>query len=470
MTTQHHNLGREAIVIGASIGGLLAARVLADHYDHVTILERDRFPEVGQNRKGVPQGQHTHGLLARGREVLEDLFPGLTDSLVAQGALLKDLGADIGWFNLGAYHCRYTSGLLGLAVSRPRLEAAVRTRVLALPNVDAIEGCDVLGLVTEAGHPQGSDPAGCRVTGVRMIRRQAGSAEEVRTADLVVDAAGRGSRSPAWLDALGYARPREEQVKIGVGYATRTYAWDTNRATPDGIVMASAPPDTRGGVMLVQEGGRFIVTLMGYLGDAPPTDEAGFLEFARSLPAPEIYDAIKHAAPLTDVVAFKYPSSLRRRYERLARFPEGYLVYGDALCSFNPIYGQGMTARALEALALRDCLRQGTASLAPRFFRQASRVIDIPWSLAVGNDLRYAEVEGPRDAKVQFTNWYVSKLHVAARHDPEVARAFLKVINLMAPPPSVMSPRIALRVLRGNLAPRKLAAPPAGAYLPAPSV
>jgi 2-polyprenyl-6-methoxyphenol hydroxylase-like FAD-dependent oxidoreductase len=444
MAPTAHQTQREAIVIGASMGGLLAARILADHYDQVTLLERDAFPAPGENRKGVPQGQHTHGLLARGRELLEQLFPGLTDELVGLGAERADIGMTVRWFHHGGYHRQSTSGMEGLAVSRPTLEAQVRARLLALPNVRAIERCDVLGLVAEEG--------GGRVIGVRLIRRAAGSAEEVAHSDLVVDASGRGSRSPAWLGALGYGRPPEEQVRIGLGYATRYYRRDpAEPATETGIVMTTTSPGTRGGVMLWQEQSSFVVTVVGYFGDHPPTDEAGFLEFARSLPAPEIYQAIRRAEPLTPISAYKYPASLRRRYERLRRFPAGYLVFGDALCSFNPIYGQGMTACALEALALDACLRRGERQLARRFFASAARVIDIPWGLAVGNDLRHPQVEAPRSAMTRFINWYIGKLHRVAWEDQTVALAFLKVINLMAPPPSVMRPEIAMRVLRGNL-------------------
>lgn len=435
---------REAIVIGASMGGLLAARALADFYDQVTLLERDAFPEPGKNRKGVPQGQHTHGLLARGREVLEELFPGLTDDVVRLGGDLADIGTTVRWFHHGGYHQPVTSGMQGLAVSRPTLEAAVRGRLLALPNVRVVERCDVLGLV--------ADEERGRVTGVRIIRRGAGSAEEVLRADLVVDASGRGSRSPAWLATLGYERPAEEQVRIGLGYATRFYRRDPDDpATVTGIIMASTPPHTGGGVMLWQDGGRFVVTLAGYFGAHPPTDEAGFLEFARGLPAPEIAQAIAGAEPLGPIVAYNYPASTRRRYEGLRRFPEGYLVFGDALCSFNPIYGQGMTTAALEALALRACLRHGEHGLARRFFARAGRVIDIPWSLAVGNDLRYPAIDAPRSAMTRFVNWYIARLHPVAWEDPAVAAAFLRVINLMAPPPSLMHPAIALRVLRGSL-------------------
>ncbi|HEY8491058.1 MAG TPA: monooxygenase [Dehalococcoidia bacterium] len=444
MATSTREQGGHAVVIGASMGGLLAARALADSYEQVTLVERDAFPPAGEHRRGVPQGRHVHALLAKGREILEAFFPGFTQDLVDQGALLGDVGRHARWFDRGGYHCRYASNLPSVLVSRPRLEWYVRTRLLALPNVRAIEGCDVLGLTATEDR--------ARVTGVRVLRRQPGSAEEVLGADLVVDASGRGSRMPAWLDALGYAKADEERVEVKVGYTSQLYRRRPQDLGGDRAVIITASPELRRlGVLIAQEGDRWMVTLAGYLGDYAPSDESGFLEYARNLAAPDIYEALKDAEPLSDLVTARFPASQRRRYERLRRFPEGLLVFGDAICSFNPVYGQGMTVAALEATALRACLDEGRAHLAQRFFRRAARVVDSPWQIAVGGDLRIPEVEGKRTPMVRFINWYVDRVHVAARHDPVVARAFQRVSNLVAPPPSLLRPGVALRVLRGNL-------------------
>jgi 2-polyprenyl-6-methoxyphenol hydroxylase-like FAD-dependent oxidoreductase len=438
--------GQHAVVIGASMGGLLAARVLADSHAQVTVVERDAFPPPGEPRKGVPQGRHAHGLLAKGREILEELFPGLTQELLDQGALRGDVTWDVRWGLDGGMHRRVRSGMEGLLVSRPLLEAQVRARLLALPNVRALEGVHVSGLVTSADR--------AHVTGVRMRRQGSDDGEETLTADLVVDAGGRGSRTPGWLEALGYQPPEEEQVKIGIGYASRFY-----RRSPEdfggalGFFAAPAPdaPYKRGGVALAQEGDRWLVTLAGYLGDHATPDEEGFLAYAKSFWTPAIYDVIKKAEPLGEIATYKYQANQRRHYERLGRFPGGLLVFGDAICSFNPIYGQGMTVAALETVALRECLAEGIAGLPQRFFQRASKMVDVPWSIAVGGDLRVREVEGPRPPMVRFINWYVGKLQVAARHDPAVVLAFQKVNNLMAPPPSILAPQIAARVLRENL-------------------
>lgn len=432
-------LSGTAIIIGGSMAGLLAARVLADSFAQVTILERDALPDMAVARRGVPQGQHAHALLGRGQAILEELFPGLTQVLVNEGAPLG-YGR---YFSGGGYLCPVPNMQPSLYVSRPFLETAVRSRVLALPNVHLVEQCDVLGWTT--------DEAGVRITGVRLIRRQAGSATVTLPADLVMDASGRGSRTPAWLESLGYPKPEVELVEVDMSYASRFYErrpgdLDSNM----GIVVAPTPTNKRACGMLAQEDDRWIVTLAGYFGDHPPTDEQGYLAFASRLPTPDVYNFIRTAKPLTDPVIFKFPSNQRRRYERLARFPDGLLVIGDAICSFTPIYGQGMTVAAMEAIVLRNCLRAGREALASRYFRQVSRVVDIPWSITVGNDLRLSK-KASLPLPARLIGWYMSKLLVAARHDPEVTLAFMQVARLNNAPSGLLHPRLALRVLRAHL-------------------
>jgi 2-polyprenyl-6-methoxyphenol hydroxylase-like FAD-dependent oxidoreductase len=437
--------GKHAIVIGASMGGLLAARVLADHYEQVTVLERDHFPALGHNRKGVPQGQHAHGLLGRGREVMEQFFPGLTQDLIAQGALSGDTQQIVRWYAGGGRLASGQSGLMGLAVSRPLLEGYIRQRLMAMPKVRFIENCDVLGLTHQAD----------RVTGVRVVRRNSDNPEEHLQADLVLDASGRGSQSPKWLEAIGYPKPDEERIKVDIGYATAHFR------RPDGehgsVVVARSSTCPRGAALIAQEGGRWILSLGGFLGDHPPTDPAGFRAYALELPSPEIHAVVNQGELIGEIVPFKYPASLRRRYERLTRFPGGFLVFGDAICSFNPVYGQGMTSAALQALTLHSELTKDGQNLAQRFFKAASATVDIPWQIAAGNDLGDPRIEGRRTAKMRFVNGYLSKLFPVAHRNPAVARAFLKVTNLVAPPTSLMAPWIVWRVVQNALRPLRVA-------------
>jgi 2-polyprenyl-6-methoxyphenol hydroxylase-like FAD-dependent oxidoreductase len=422
------------------MGGLLAARALSEVYDTVTVVERDVLEDGPVARRGVPQGRHAHGLLARGREVLEDFFPGFTDELVGLGAPTIDLQAGFRWINGGRLLCQEPSGLLGLGVSRLLLEARVRARVLALPSVRLLDGRNATGL---AGTPDRR-----QVTGLRLLGRAGDAAEETLPADLVVDASGRGTRGPQWLEELGYPAPTVDEVHVGLTYASRSYRREPG--SPAGVAIGGTVANPRGGVMIPQEGNRWIVSIGGMLGDAAPLDHDGFTAFAATLPSPAIHEVIRDAEPLSDAVRFRYPASRRRRYERMPALPERYLPFGDAISSFNPVYGQGMTVAALEAVALRAALDGGETGLSRRFLRAAARLVDNPWDISVGADLRFPDVEGRRTAKVRAVNGYLERLHVAAEHDPAVGRAFLRVVNLVDGPERLMAPSVALRVLRGS--------------------
>jgi 2-polyprenyl-6-methoxyphenol hydroxylase-like FAD-dependent oxidoreductase len=372
---------------------------------------------------------------------LEEMFPGLTAELVADGALVGSLLADARMY-LSGHRLRQTdTGLVLLCASRPFLEAHVRARVRAHPNVTLLDRCDVVGLATT--------PDNRRVIGVRVLRRADSSAEEVLAADLVIDASGRGSRTPVWLESLGYPRPELEQVRIGLAYATRIYRLPTDALHGDLAILDAATPQLpRTGALLALEGDRWMLTLAGILGDHPPIDPDGFLEFARSLRFPDIHEAIREAEPLDDPVGFRFPASARHRYERLHRFPAGFLVVGDAVCSFNPIYGQGMSVAALEALMMRRLLEQGIEPQPSRWFRDLARVVDVAWNMSAGGDLIYPGVEGRRTFKVQLLSAYLAKLHAAAAHDARLATAFIRVSGLVAPPQSLLHPSVVLRVLR----------------------
>lgn len=440
----------KAVVIGACMAGLVAARALADFYSEVLILERDTFPVPGGQRKGVPQGRHLHNLLPAGQEILEKLFPGLTGQLISQGAQTID-SQEVAWFFKGAYHRPFTSNTKGIAARRPLLEATVQRRVLALPNVQAIENCDVLGVV--------ANEARLAVAGVRLLRHKMGSAAEIMGADLVVDATGRGSRTPVWLEELGYARPPEAQVRIGMGYTSRYY-----RRLPGqlpgkkALVITAELENPRLGVAMAEETESWIVTLGGYFGNHAPTDDQGFLAFARSLTSPDLYEFLKEAEPTSAPIQHKFPFSQRRHYQKLQHFPTGLVVFGDALCSFNPIYGQGMSVAAQQAVALHNCLsHHDNLTLAPAFFKCAAKIIDNPWQLVGGGDLRFPAAEGKRTQLGKFLSWYVDHLHNAAHHSPEVFKAFAEVTGLLAAPPTLLRPKVAGRVLWYNLRSKKTA-------------
>jgi 2-polyprenyl-6-methoxyphenol hydroxylase-like FAD-dependent oxidoreductase len=432
-------IGEHAVVLGGSMAGLLAARVLSEHYAQVTVVERDPLPAAGGHRRGVPQSRHVHGILPRGRELLDELFSGLTGELVAAGALTGDALGCVRWLLSGCRLAQTTSGSNGLFASRPLLEDRVRARVRDIPAVTIRDGCAAVGLVAAPSHRQ--------IIGVQLLRADAGAADTL-AADLVIDATGRGSRTPAWLAELGYPLPHRDKVTVGVRYASRMFRLRAGALGHDRLIITGGTAaHPRGGALTAIEGGRHHVSLAGMLGDTPSTDLPGFLRFAQTLPFPDIHRAILDAEPLDDGAAFGYPASTRVCYERLNRFPAGLLVIGDAVCTLNPIYGQGMTVAAMQAMALRRMLTTGAAPAASRYFRQIAKVITVPWDIAVGGDLANPAVVGPRTVKTRLVNTYLPRLHAAAANDPALARAFVRVSGLIDRPESLLRPDRLARVL-----------------------
>jgi 2-polyprenyl-6-methoxyphenol hydroxylase-like FAD-dependent oxidoreductase len=442
-----------AVVIGAGLGGLLAARVLADRFQQVTVVERDALPAADEPRRAVPQGRHCHTLLPSGQQCLQQLLPGILAELVADGAPSYRAMGELRCVAGGHQLARGDTGRQAVLASRPFLEGHVRRRLAELPNVALKDRCDAVGLLRDERHD--------RIAGVRLLHRAAGSAAEELPADLVVAATGRGARLPAWLEELGYPRPAEERLDIDIVYATSPLRLPAGALGADKLVLVFARPELpRGLFLFAEEHDRWRLSAYGYGGHHPPTDPDGFLDFAASLAPADLAPAIRAAEPLAQVAAHRFPADLRRRYERLHRFPAGLLPFGDAICAFNPVYGQGMTVAAREALALRDCLAAGPDGLERRFLRAAARTIDDAWTLATGADLGQPTVAGPRPARVRLVNAYLRRLHAAAAHDPGLALAFINVVAMIDRPQRLLHPGPVARVLAGSLrAPRPPVAP-----------
>ncbi len=465
-STRNHDQAAEpafghAVVIGSSIAGLTSARVLIDHFARVTIIERDRLPDTAEFRSGAPQARHVHVLRLAGQRILEQQFPGLVDELLAGGAEAVNAGNEAEFFLFGRWRGpRYRSKIVSVSSSRPLLESTIYRRLAVHPRVSVIQEHDVVGLM--------ADEAGARVTGVRLRHRGESSAPVTElAADLVVDASGRGSKAPLWLEELDFTPPRETVIDAFPGYTSRLYrrpagaqqGWKTMYIIP------TPPNSPRGGVIVPIEGDRWLVTLIGMGGDYPPADEAGFLAFARSLPSLRFYEAIRNAEPLTEPYGFRRNENRLRHYDQLPRYLEGFLVIGDGVGAMNPIHAQGMTVSAMASLALGQCLaaqrRQPVkplAGLAETFQKALSRVVAGPWHMATSIDRRWPATVGadePLAWTARLRQKYFTLVIRAMVHDPQVAEAFFHVQHMVAPAKTLYRPAVVLRVLASALRRRR---------------
>jgi 2-polyprenyl-6-methoxyphenol hydroxylase-like FAD-dependent oxidoreductase len=383
----------QAIVVGGGMAGLMAAQVLSQHFTQVIIVDRDQLTGTPEVRNGVPQARHPHTLMVRGQEILEQHFPGLTAELIEQGALPIDASREVAFYVAGSWHkpTRHAD-TMAIAMSRPLLETTIYRRVLANPRIQIKHAHDVVSLSTDAQ----------RVTGLVVHDRDGASAVQTRlNANVVVDASGRQSQAPQWLQELGYTPADELTVNTFVGYSTRVYQkpTDFNEEWKAMYIRPTVKTGTRGGMIIPLEGDRWFVALLGASRDYPPTDEAGFIEFARSLPTPKLFEAIQHAEPLTKPNGYRRTDSRLRRYDQLPRYLEGLLVMGDAACVLNPVHAQGITAAAIGSQALSESLQAHfmhhlageVSGLAATFQKQLHQSLVELWNTMAREDRRWPE-------------------------------------------------------------------------------
>ena len=434
-----------AVVLGASMGGLLAARILADFYQSVVVVERDRLPDDPVSRNGVPQDRHPHVLLGKAVEVIGSLFPGIFDQLVADGALRWDDGDLSRFWSTFSGHLMVRSSIPDPAsltdyhMSRPLLELTVRRAMRDVPNVEILEEHDIVGITADNDH--------ARVTGAR-VRKHGSTDDEVIPADLVVDATGRGSRTPVFLDQLGYRRPRVDEIKVQIAYATLPVR--IPRGAIRELVVGNYPIPSRSTMAAIFACENDIYLALGGSigGEEPPTDRNELLAFIEPLTPAHIMAALRSAEPLADVAQYRIPSNRWRRYDKLSRIPDGLLAFGDAICSFNPIYGQGMTVAALEAQVLRDCLHRGSGNLPRRFYRESAKKIQVAWRTAVSSDLALPQVPGRRPLSVRIMNSYMERVLTATETDPLVPQQFFRVVWMLDGPSALFRPQTVGRIVK----------------------
>ena len=439
-------IGRQALVVGAGLGGLTAARVLSDYVERVLVFERDALPTEADARAGIPQGRHVHVLLAGGLRALCDLFAGFEQTLIDTGAEPIIAGLDLRVERSGydPYPQR-DLGFVSYAQSRPQLELNVRRHALALPNIELMPRCRVRNFVANA---EGA------VTG--LVYTNAAGQSATAAADLIIDASGRGGLTLDLLTSLGQPAPDTTVVGVDVAYASVVFAMpEPTPSTWKGVfTMPEAPKSSRGGLLMPIEGRRWIVSLGGRKGEEPPGDIEGFMTFASQLRTPTIYNAIKDAERLSDVVSFRFPDNIYRHFDRLEAFPPGLLPLGDAICRFNPVYGQGMSVAVLEAQALGRLLadRAGEPEplngLAAAFFAEANQIIDTPWVSAAVPDFIFPDTRGERPPDLEQRLQVAGALfHLAAR-DPAAHQLVTEVANLLKPRSAYQDPELREKLQR----------------------
>ena len=435
-------LGQRAIVVGGGLGGLLAARALSDRFRQIVILDRDSLPDGATPRPGVPQGKHPHALLAGGLKALEQLFPGFGSKLSQAGAVSIDRGFDILNEIAGQDPWpRIKFGWPTYSMSRPLIELTLRRQVERLTNVRVQGQCRVLNIICESN--TGAAKGICYKTCDGNV--------EALQSDLIIDASGNGSLTLEFLKASGRKLPEETSIGINMRYASTLFdRADIKDNYKIAYTLPDAPEENRGGLVLPAENGTYQVVLIGRGEDIPPINESEFRRYARDLRTPTVYDAIKHARRVTEIAPYSFTESRWRHFAQISDFPNGLLPFGDAICRFNPVYGQGMSVAAREASLLVDLLGRSDSgllsTLAPDFLTKAEDLIADPWAMSALPDFIYPETTGVRPKNLEERLNFQKGLGRLAARDAAVFELLMDVRNLLKPLTVLDDPSIAGRI------------------------
>ena len=448
-------LGQQAIVIGGSIAGLTAARVLAAHFDRVIVLERDALEQRPAVHKSTPQGNHIHTLLLGGLQAMSSLYPGFVERLHKMGAVPIRAMSDFAIFFGNGVSAAKTFSLSGTvkeprdfgfnlySQSRELLEHCIRECTLETPNLTLWSAAMARQLDYDA-------------QSVRGVRCGEDGREETLAADLVVDAGGRGSHAPRWLKEMGFEAPEETSIGCDFAYSSARFRLPDYSGEPERYLLFVGPPPrfTNGAIMAPIENDIWQVSLGGRFGDYPPADEAGFMAYVKSsIPVPKLAELLRNAERVSPITHHRFPTSVQRHYERLGAFPERLIVLGDAVSSFNPVYGQGMSSAVLQVKQLEKLLGEraanggGLEGLAAGFFPRAADVISAPWILAAGADFAFPQTKGERPPNLAEGRSYFAALDALTAEDPEVHRMVFEVFGLVRPLSALTSEPLLSRVL-----------------------
>ena len=429
----------KAVGVGGGISGKLAARVLADFFKEVIILERDAEAQGPLPRKGAPQGEHIHALLFAGANGLEELFPGITEKFNASGAVKINATKDIAWFHHGVWKLRYDGEYATILQTRPHLEWLLEQYIKKIPNVTIQYSRRVSNFLYNEKEN--------RMTGVEI---RDGSDSITLHADLIVDASGVSSLSSRWLRKRGVPIP-EEKVSIDLCYFTKTIELPDNpdRDWAIKLVYPNPPSEKIGGGISKVEGNRYLVTFMGYHNEINEKEvrksDANFIDIAKQLPKLDLYHELQDATALSSTSTFRVPNITWRRFDKVSKFPNGLLTIGDTICRIDPFFGQGMSIAVLEALALKKLLAnrdRSTQHLVDRFHREVRKIISPIWNMVLTEDFRYPETVGRKPAGLSIQQWYAKNIFLLSSEHKGTYNSFIQVMHLLRPTSTLMHPSI----------------------------
>lgn len=427
--------GKTAIVIGASVGGLVASKVLSKYFESVKIIEKDTLDGSGA-RKGTPQANHVHVLLVKGKQILSKIFPNFEYDLTKSGGIKYDFIKHARYLVPTGWTPRFDSGLISYSCSRSLLESVIRSQVEKTTNIEFLLGNTVTGFELQ-------DDKVTRITFNELKTSQKKSIE----CDFVVDCTGRNSQLPSWLKQLHYETPEETRVDSDIGYSTRYYEIpesfeDDWKIT---VVMNRPPSQPKMGGIFQVEKNQWFVTMYSIGKDHPPTDEAGFLDFAKTLPDKIIFETISDAKPISQIYGYRVEGSRLRHYEKLSSIPKNLIAFGDSVCTFNPFYGQGMTVIALSANVLDDSLKKSLnlKNFSKKFHHQLHKTIQYPWLLATGEDFRWPTTKGKKpNSLTRMMQNYVDKVLLTTPKSDRATKAFQEMMQMVKSPTVMFHPLI----------------------------